>query len=84
MSDTLAEIIARVEKLESELEFADIAIAGFTRIIADLTNSRDMLARRCAEQAHEIARLISPPLPDADPHAAVLAAVDVLNRQGIH
>jgi hypothetical protein len=74
----------RLEKMATELLIADSTVDLLMEAVEALTHERDMLARRCAEQAHQIADLISPPLPDDDPHAAVLAAVEVMNRQGIH
>lgn len=46
--------------------------------VAELRSSRDMLARRCAEQAHEIARLMQlvsgqPPAEAGDVHTAIAA-----------
>ena len=66
-----------------DLEVTNVALRLSAIEIETLTHERDMLARRCAEQAHKIAELLAP-TPKAEPQAPVFSAVETMNRQGIH
>lgn len=54
-------------------------------ILNELVNTRherDMLAARCAEQAHKIAELMAPPANDL-PKATILDAIRTMQRGGV-
>ena len=79
--DPMTKLENQVAEYERQVQEYEALADLYQRLNEDLARERDILAKRCAAQAHEIAELLSPPIRDVpDP---VFAAIAVHQKQGV-
>lgn len=81
--DPITRLEKQVAEYERQVQEYEALADLYQKLNGDLARERDILATRCAAQAHEIARLLAP-LPVTEPEPdPVFAAIDVQQRQGV-